>query len=260
VVDKVWFTGMFKHGQSDFFIQYIDPESHALRSYYPDFLVQDYGGSYEIVEIKGDNKIDDPVVTAKKEAAEQIAAANKMKYVMLRSSDLTKITDKVLDDRPILDFVEKYTSRMFKDLLPVYSLQAACGKFGAGEDVDCEGWVEVLGRKLDDKLFIVQAIGKSMEPEIPENSYCIFRHIPAGSRQNKIVLVQHLGIGDPETGGEYTIKKYSSEKIVQPDETWHHRRITLSPLNPDYEPIVIEGDRLEEGESFRVIGEFVDVV
>lgn len=28
---------MLTHGQSDFYIQYIDPETNALRSYYPDF-------------------------------------------------------------------------------------------------------------------------------------------------------------------------------------------------------------------------------
>ena len=36
-VKKVYFTGMLTHGQSDFFIQYIDPASHTVRSYYPIF-------------------------------------------------------------------------------------------------------------------------------------------------------------------------------------------------------------------------------
>ncbi|MBV5323607.1 type III restriction endonuclease, partial [bacterium] len=38
-VTKVYFTGMLTHGQSDFFVQYIDPDSHTIRSYYPDFLM-----------------------------------------------------------------------------------------------------------------------------------------------------------------------------------------------------------------------------
>src|SRR5690606_31553248 len=37
-VKKIYFTGMLTHGQSDFFIQYIDPDSHTVRSYYPDFV------------------------------------------------------------------------------------------------------------------------------------------------------------------------------------------------------------------------------
>lgn len=258
-VKKVWFTGMFKHGQTEFYIPYIDPESHTLRSYYPDFLLQKTDDSFDLVEIKGDHKVDDPVVQAKREVAEQVAYTNQMKYIMLRSSDLEKVSVAKKEKGFFLDFVTDYVSRMFKDLLPVYTLQAACGKFGNGQDVECEGWVEVKDRKLDQGMFIVQAVGKSMEPDIPENSYCIFRFNPAGSRQNKIVLVQHQGTGDPETGGEYTIKKYTSEKIYEKDGTWKHFKITLSPLNPEYEPMVFEGKGEDFENEFNVIGEFLEV-
>jgi hypothetical protein len=44
---------MLTHGQSDFFVSYIDPEFHALRSYYPDFLIEKEDGRYVIVEVKG---------------------------------------------------------------------------------------------------------------------------------------------------------------------------------------------------------------
>ncbi|MBN1815587.1 MAG: DEAD/DEAH box helicase family protein [Anaerolineae bacterium] len=86
-VRKLYFTGMLTHGQSDFFVQYIDPESHTVRSYYPDFLVQREDGSYLIVEVKGDNRIDDPVVQAKKEFAEQMAIASGMTYGIIKGSD-----------------------------------------------------------------------------------------------------------------------------------------------------------------------------
>jgi type III restriction enzyme len=39
-VKHPYFIGMLTHGQSDFFIQYIDPDSHTVRSYYPDFLFE----------------------------------------------------------------------------------------------------------------------------------------------------------------------------------------------------------------------------
>jgi hypothetical protein len=87
-VTKLYFTGMLTHGQSEFFIQYIDPESHAIRSYYPDFLLQQPNGNYMIVEVKGDNKIDDPVVKAKQEFAQQMAIASGMTYQMIRGSDV----------------------------------------------------------------------------------------------------------------------------------------------------------------------------
>ncbi|APG25947.1 TnsA endonuclease N-terminal domain-containing protein [Syntrophotalea acetylenica] len=85
-VTKVYFTGMLTHGQSDFYIQYIDPESHTVRSYYPDFLLQKEDGSYVIVEVKGDNMIDDPIVQAKKEFARQIATASGMEYQIIKGS------------------------------------------------------------------------------------------------------------------------------------------------------------------------------
>lgn len=89
-VSKLYFTGMLTHGQSEFFIQYIDPESHTVRSYYPDFLLQKDDGSFLIVEVKGDNKIDDPVVLAKQSYARQMAGASRMEYEMIRGSDVLK--------------------------------------------------------------------------------------------------------------------------------------------------------------------------
>ncbi|NJM00706.1 MAG: type III restriction endonuclease [Synechococcaceae cyanobacterium SM2_3_2] len=86
-VRKVYFTGMLTHGQSDFYIQYIDPDSHTVRSYYPDFLFQKEDGSYVIVEVKGDNMIEDPVVLAKKQFAEQVAVASGMTYQVIKGSE-----------------------------------------------------------------------------------------------------------------------------------------------------------------------------
>ncbi|GAB2856212.1 hypothetical protein GCM10027277_26020 [Pseudoduganella ginsengisoli] len=93
-VKKIYFTGMLTHGQSDFFIQYIDPDSRAVRSYYPDFIFQreepDGSLKYVIVEVKADNQIEDAVVQAKKDFAQQIAVASGMEYRILKSSDADK--------------------------------------------------------------------------------------------------------------------------------------------------------------------------
>lgn len=90
-VKKIYFTGMLTHGQSDFFIQYIDPDSHTVRSYYPDFIFQreepDGSLKYVIVEVKADNQIDDAVVQAKKDFAHQIAVASGMEYRLMKSTD-----------------------------------------------------------------------------------------------------------------------------------------------------------------------------
>ena len=86
-VKQVYFTGMLTHGQSDFYIQYIDPESHAVRRYYPDFLMQKADGSWTIVEVKGDNMIEDPIVQAKASATQQRASASHMSYKIIKGSE-----------------------------------------------------------------------------------------------------------------------------------------------------------------------------
>ncbi len=79
----VYFTGMLTHGQSEFFVQYIDPDSHTVRTYYPDFLIQKADNTWVIVEVKGAHMVEDPVVLAKQEFAEQMAAASRMTYRMI---------------------------------------------------------------------------------------------------------------------------------------------------------------------------------
>jgi type III restriction enzyme len=86
-VDKIWFTGMLTHGQSEFYIQYVDPDTHRVRSYYPDFLIRKKDGGLVMVEVKGENMIDHPTVKAKQEYAEMIANASdvEMSYEMIPS-------------------------------------------------------------------------------------------------------------------------------------------------------------------------------
>ena len=99
-VKKIYFTGMLTHGQSDFFIQYIDPETQSVRSYYPDFIFlrneEDGTEKYVIVEVKADNQIDDAVVQAKKTFAQQIAVASGMEYQILKSTDADQRNYRVL--------------------------------------------------------------------------------------------------------------------------------------------------------------------
>ena len=146
----------------------------------------------------------------------------------------------------------------YVDFLPFYSLKAACGYFGDGEDVEESGWVQVESfGKLNHNMFVVRAVGNSMEPRIHDGDLCVFRANPAGSREGKIVLVQNHTSYDPEYGGSYAIKLYTSEKSFSDEGSWQHLSIKLKPLNQDFSPIVLnEG----EADDFRVIGEFLGVV
>lgn len=144
------------------------------------------------------------------------------------------------------------------DFLPVYSIKAACGYFGEGDIVSELGWIQAEGiGKLNRNMFVVQASGHSMEPRIKDGDFCVFRANPAGSRQGKIVLVQHRNYYDSDYTGAYSIKEYSSIKSYDEFDNWQHEKIELLPLNKDYNPIVINA---EEAEDFRVIGEFVGVI
>jgi type III restriction enzyme, res subunit len=89
-VKEVYFTGMFTSNQGDLFVQYYDPESRRVRQYYPDFLALMEDGSYQLIEVKGDNMIDDAVVKAKAEAAEEMSIASGMTYKMYAGSVLMK--------------------------------------------------------------------------------------------------------------------------------------------------------------------------
>jgi SOS-response transcriptional repressor LexA len=105
-------------------------------------------------------------------------------------------------------------------------------------------------------MFVAQVVGKSMEPAIPDGSWCLFRAPVEGSRQGKTVLVQLRDVADPDTGQRYTVKRYESEKAAQGD-SWRHERITLKPVNPDFEPIVLTDAGTDE---LQVIAELVEAI
>lgn len=144
------------------------------------------------------------------------------------------------------------------DFLPLYSIRAACGYFGEGEIVDENGWMKVEGMgKLNRNMFIVQAVGHSMEPLIHDGDYCVFRANPAGSRQGKIVLAEHHNYYDPDYTGSYSIKTYTSKKSFDAEGNWAHEEIVLQPKNSNYSPIIIEEENADE---FRIVGEFIGIL
>lgn len=146
----------------------------------------------------------------------------------------------------------------FIDFLPVYSIKAACGYFGEGEEVRELGWIRAEGvGRLNRNMYVVQASGHSMEPRIKDGDFCVFNRNVAGSRQGKIVLVQHTNYYDPDYAGAYSIKLYSSTKSYDLFGNWQHEKIELKPLNKDFNPIILT---LEDADEFRVIGEFVGVL
>ena len=103
-------------------------------------------------------------------------------------------------------------------------------------------------------MFVARVVGKSMEPRIPDGSYCVFSSPVEGSRKGKIVLAQLRDQQDPESGERYTVKHYESEKSAANGEPWRHLVIRRLPANKDFEPITLQ---VEHEESVSVIAEFV---
>ena len=155
-------------------------------------------------------------------------------------------------DRHISSSVQPYVTH-----LPVVALAAAAGSWGAAmspESVaaEAERWMELPeGQRLDDQMFVARVEGRSMEPEIPDGSWCIFRYHPAGSRDGRKVLVENFS----DATQRYTVKRYRSVKQYDAEGTITQRQVILEPLNPEFEPW-----ELVEGEQCRVLAEFIAVV
>ena len=101
-----------------------------------------------------------------------------------------------------------------------------------------------------------------MAPAFPDGAYALFRAPVTGTRQGKVVLVELRDATDPETGGRYTVKRYESERSPEGADggrrgMWRHTRITLTPTNPEYAPVVLTVD--DEG-AVRVVAELLEVI
>jgi SOS-response transcriptional repressor LexA len=141
--------------------------------------------------------------------------------------------------------------------VPLYSLRAAATKFGEDMEVEAEGWAAAPPRlKLNRNMFAARVVGRSMEPLIPDGSLCLFRAGVAGSRQNKRLLIQRLGVTD--TSAEFTVKVYTSKKTPDSQGQWRHLSILLTPINAEFEAMEFGPD--DEHRRFRVIAEFVQVL
>jgi SOS-response transcriptional repressor LexA len=138
--------------------------------------------------------------------------------------------------------------------LPLYTLRSAAGKFLENAEVECESWVEAPPHlRLTQDMFVAEIQGTSMEPLVRDGDLAIFRRIPAGSRNGKRVLVEESGRGGVRS---YTLKKYVSRKQAYSEDSTERVGITLEPLNPEHEAIVLD----TEEDRYQIIAEFVETI
>jgi phage repressor protein C with HTH and peptisase S24 domain len=163
-------------------------------------------------------------------------------------------------DRLFAQFVQTRVIR-FETHLPLYRLRAAATKFGEDSEVsESEGDVEWVlappGLRLSPELFVVQVVGRSMEPLIPDGSLVVFRKIAPGTRQGKRLLIEELGATG--SSARFTVKRYTSVKKQSSEDEWAHGVIRLEPLNPEFPAFELDPEAFEG--KYRVIGEFVQVL
>jgi type I restriction enzyme, R subunit len=191
-----------------------------------------------------------------------------------------KLGDYFVDNEPPPESVPERPFRIvplaelkpFENAVPVYDLAVAAGRFseeqqtGTGrQDEETEHPERFEWAELPDYyrprpgMFIARVAGESMNRVIPNGGWGLFRLHPPGTRQGKVVLVQHREIQDTETGGHYTLKRYTGEKTPTEEGSWRHTRIVLRPDTDQegYEPIVLEPE--QEGDV-RVVAELLGVI
>ena len=245
----------FKNERFGFSVTYY--EANRPRQYYPDFIIvarePDGREVTWLAETKGEIRTN---TALKAEAArlwcEKMSRTRygswrylfvpQAKFEAVDATGVKSLKDLVDSlvvpaTRPQLRLVplddERVTHESFQSLLPLYTLKAAAGYFGNGESVEPEAWIETNGiGRLDERMFVARATGSSMEPTIHDGDLVVFRANPTGTRQGKIVLAQYRGPADPDTGGSFTVKKYSSKKRPGTDSDWEHAEILLSPTTP----------------------------
>ncbi|MDE2795484.1 MAG: DEAD/DEAH box helicase [Gemmatimonadota bacterium] len=224
------------------------------------------GNDYEVIEIPA-NELDDEDAMAKhfRRLAIYLGQGGKGRELAKDRSWFTNAgsTDgrrEQAPGRPKLRLVTPTAENRNKTCVPLVPLKAAAGEFGDPHESLNEPdwkWVEVdTGRTLRDGMFVAKVVGESMDPRIPDGSYCLFTRSVTGSRRGRTLLVKLRDEIDTETGERFTIKRYRSKK-TEDENGWRHVEITLEPVNPDFEPIVIGAD--DEGE-IEVVAELIEVL
>jgi hypothetical protein len=219
---------------------------------------------YEVIEIAVSDLYDEGAMTRHfRKLAGYLNAADLREKVRSDSAWFRRAgSGEAANDRFTLRLVRPKPEERYAGCLPLVPLKAAAGAFGdpqtVRDETGWENWVVVeSARKLRPGMFVAQVVGRSMEPVIPDGSYCLFAAPVQGSRHGKNVLVQLRDSADPETGERYTVKRYESQKVSGEDGTWRHLTVTLKPLNPSYGPIVLT---VEEEGAVQVVAELVEVL
>lgn len=124
--------------------------------------------------------------------------------------------------------------------IPVYRFRPAAGAWSAWQDGGIAGWMDapagVRGRR---GLFVVQIDGRSMEPLVPHGGWCLFSSPWTSPREGEVGIFVRATAGDPEDGGEFTLKEYApiavSGTVLGALKSRNPRYPSLTPRGDDSE-------------------------
>ncbi len=152
----------------------------------------------------------------------------------------------------------------FKTCVPLTTLRAAAGRFSeeqAGFDDRAE-WAEEwvtwdVAPPFESEMFVARVQGGSMEPEVPNGSYCL-----SGRRAADQERAESYLFGIPVSRTRTRVGSTRSRSIRVRRRRRERmgggtRKIVLKPLNPAHQPIVLAP---ESEEQVRVIAEFLSIV
>ena len=144
--------------------------------------------------------------------------------------------------------------------IPLLDFYAAAGSFSDIQTSEDYLMIEVPEIYNKEGYFACKVIGESMNRRIPNGSICIFKHPVVGGRTGKILLVEYYNKQDTDTQSHFTIKTYSSSKVIT-ENGWKHERIILKPNSYDssYGDIIVSEKDIRDN-NFNVVGEFVGIL
>ena len=149
--------------------------------------------------------------------------------------------------------------KKLRNPIPFYDFYAAAGTFSEMQTEKDFTLIEgPENNNPNNDYFACKIIGESMNRVIPNGSICLFKTYMGGSRNGKIVLVENMDVQDQDFNSAFTIKTYSSEKVISQDN-WKHTSIVLRPNSFDdsYKNIIINEDNAEE---MKIVGEFIKIL
>jgi transcriptional regulator with XRE-family HTH domain len=132
-------------------------------------------------------------------------------------------------------------------VVPLLGLDVAAGGWDGTRADRGTRWVRPThAKRVPREGFVARIVGRSMEPTLTDGSWGLFTARVNPDPEGRVVIARWGGLVDADTAASYTVKRFRGELRPPGEREREGRwsRVRLTPDNPAFEPIVVEGDRL----------------